>query len=428
MRPSRIRNALASKRIGFAALGAAAVLSMAFAGCSSGDSEGITIVFAAGHDPSGATEALIEEYNASNPGVTVRFQAMPANTDTQHDAYVTYLSARESNIDLYSLDVIWTAEFAKAGWIAELPDGFLNAEEFLDGPVTSVTYENRFYAVPWFTDAGVLYYRADLLDAAGLPVPETWDDFLAACEAAAGQQGMDGFVWQGARYEGLVCNFLECLWGLGGTLDAASLASDPGRVERDVASAIELMRSFIDSRVTPESVLTYKEEDARRVFTEGHALFLRNWPYVWSMAEGPESKVAGRVGIARLPHAPERAAYSTIGGWNVALSSFSEHADEALDFLTFITGERALKKRAIEGAYLPTRKSTYEDADVLTANPHFASFFEVFRDARNRPRSPHYPRASDVMQENVHAALSLEASPEAAAAAIVRELGQILAN
>ena len=404
------------------------VAALAAGGCSRGDSEGIRIVFAAGHDPSGATEALIDEYNASHPGVTVEFQAMPANTDTQHDAYVTYLSARESDIDLYCLDVIWTAEFARAGWVAELPEGFLDADEFLEGPVASATYEDKPYAVPWFTDAGVLYYRSDLLDEAGLPVPETWDEFLSACGAVAEQRGMDGFVWQGARYEGLVCNFLEFLWGVGGTLEAAAMSSNPGRVERDVTAAIELMLSLMDGGATPRSVLTYKEEDARRVFTEGHSLFLRNWPYAWSMAEGEESKVAGNVGIAPLPHAPGRTAYSTIGGWNIALSSFSKHPEEALEFLEFITGEEALRRRAIAGAYLPTRRSTYEDADVLEANPHFTSFFEVFRNTRNRPSSPDYPRASDVIQEHVHGALSGEMTAEHAAAGMVEELSVILAE
>lgn len=425
MIPKSARKKLA-RRTGTAAL---CVLAAVVCGaCSSREPEGMTIVFAAGHDPSGATEALIAEYNEANEGVTVRFQAMPANTDTQHDAYVTYLSARESDIDLYSLDVIWTAEFATAGWIAELPGGFIDERAFLDGPLASVTHDDRLYAVPWFTDAGVLYYRVDVLESAGLPVPETWAEFVATCGEVAGPRAMDGFVWQGARYEGLVCNFLEFLWGLGGTLDEDALASDPQGVERDVVSAIELMRSLMDGGVTPASVLTYKEEDARRVFTEGHALFLRNWPYAWSMAEGAESKVVGRVGIARLPHAPGKTPYSTIGGWNIALSAFSEHPDEALDFLRFITGEDALKRRAIEGAYLPTRRSTYEDEDVLAANPHFASFFEVFKNARNRPRSPHYPRASDTIQEHVHAALSGETAADDAAAAIVRELGRILVD
>ncbi|MFH1501574.1 MAG: ABC transporter substrate-binding protein [Candidatus Eisenbacteria bacterium] len=397
-------------------------------GCGGESGGDIELVFAAGNDPSGATEALIDEYNAAHPGVTVRFQAMPANTDTQHDAYVTYLSARESNIDLYSLDVIWTAEFAKAGWITELPDGFLNADEFLSGPLESVTYEGRPHAVPWFTDAGVLYYRRDLLEEAGRPVPETWDEFVATCKAVVVEPDMDGFVWQGARYEGLVCDFLEFLWGMGGTLDAEALAADPEGSRRNIEATLDRMRSLMDEGVTPESVLTYKEEDSRRVFTEGHALFLRNWPYAWSMAEGAESKVKGAVGIAPLAHAPGQTAYSTIGGWNVAVSAYTEHPDEALEFLRFITGEKSLKERAIAGAYLPTRKSIYEDADVLAANPHFASFFDVFQYTRNRPRSPHYPRASDVIQEQVHGALAGERDPGEAAATIVAELSRILTD
>ncbi len=403
-------------------LGAVLTVAVLAGSCARERSDGITIVFAAGNDPSGATEALIDEYNAAHPGVTVRFQAMPANTDTQHDAYVTYLSAHESNIDLYSLDVIWTAEFARAGWIVALPEGFIDEEEFLEGPLASAKYEGKLYAVPWFTDAGVLYYRRDLLDEAGLAVPETWDDLRAACATVARPRGMDGFVWQGARYEGLVCDFLEFLWGLGGSLSQETLRSNPAEVQADIAAALRLMRSFLEEGITPESVLTYKEEDSRRVFTEGHALFLRNWPYAWSMAEGEESKAAGRVGIAPLPHAPGKVGYSTIGGWNVALSSFSTHPKEALDFLQFITSERALRARAIAGAYLPTRKATYSDPEVLAANPHFADFFQVFRNTRNRPRSPHYPMASDVIQEHVHAALARETDPESAAAAVVREL------
>jgi multiple sugar transport system substrate-binding protein len=404
------------------------IVALLVVGCSSPESGDIKIVFAAGNDPSGATEALVDEYNAAHPGVMVKFQAMPANTDTQHDAYVTYLSARESSIDLYSLDVIWTAEFARAGWIVTLPEDYIRPDEFLDGPLESVTYEGTFYAVPWFTDAGVLYYRKDLLEEAGVPVPETWADFRRACTEIAGPRGMDGFVWQGARYEGLVCDFLEFLWSVGGTLDETTVLENPKAAERGVVEALGLMISFTESGISPAGVLTYKEEDSRRLFTEGQSLFLRNWPYVWSMAEGEGSKIRGLAGIAPLPHAERQTSYSTIGGWNIALSTYSKHPDEALDFLRFITGERSMKKRAIEGGYLPTLRSTYEDADVLAANPHFASFSEVFQNTRNRPRSPHYPRMSDIIQENVHRALTYEIEPGVAAANMVSKLAEIMAQ
>jgi len=403
---------------------ALAAVAASLLSCSRKGPSRVPIVLAAGNDPSGATAALIEEYNAAHPEVEVRFQAMPASTDTQHDAYVTYLSAGETSIDLYSLDVIWTSEFASAGWIRPLPEGFLAPEEFLEGPLGSVTWKGTLYAVPWFTDAGVLYYRKDLLESAGLGVPATWDEFRSVCRAAP--KGMEGFVWQGARYEGMVCAFLEFLWGLGGSLEPGRLASSPEDVEREVESAIELMLALLDDGTSPESVLTYKEEDARRVFTEGQALFMRNWPYAWSMAEGAESKVKGLVGIAPLPHARGLESYSTIGGWNIALSSHSAHPEQALDFLRFITGERALALRAVKGGYLPTRKATYQDPEVLAANPHFASFFEVFMNARNRPQSPEYPRASDVIQENVHKALAREVPPGDAARAVVEGLRAVL--
>jgi multiple sugar transport system substrate-binding protein len=420
------------KEVALRSVRVAAVLIMiavAFSvGCSSEKSGEIEIIFAAGNDPSGATAALIDEYNEAHPGVLVKFQAMPANTDTQHDAYVTYLSAHESNIDLYSLDVIWTAEFARAGWIVELPEGFVPEDEFLSGPLQSVTYKGDVYAVPWFTDAGVLYYRKDLLDAAGLNVPETWDEFRTACRKVAVPAGIEGFVWQGARYEGLVCDFLEFLWGVGGTLETETVLEHPEEAERGVIKALNLMLGFIEDGITPEGVLTYKEEDSRRLFTEGQALFLRNWPYVWSMVEGEESKIKGAAGVARLPHAKGQTSYSTIGGWNVALSSYCKHQEEALEFLRFITGERSLKERAIKGGYLPTRKATYRDGDVLAANPYFAHFFEVFQNTRTRPRSPHYPRMSDAIQENVHKVLTGEIEPEAGAHEMVSRLSEIMSE
>ncbi len=422
-----MRSSTETQRLRMALLiGAGALLVGTLSGCSQDD--GLTrIVFAAGQDPSGATAALIEEYNAAHPDVEVTFQVMPANTDTQHDAYTTYLSARETSIDVYSLDVIWTAEFARANWIVPLPDGLIDPDAFLSGPMESVTWEGTRYAVPWFTDAGLLYYRIDLLADAGLDVPVTWDEFTAACAAATPDEGM-GFVWQGARYEGLICNFLEFLWGRGGSLDRDHLVSSPDRAASEIAGTIDFMRSLTETGVSPASVLTYKEEDSRRIYTEGQALFLRNWPYVWSFAEGEESKVAGTVGIAPLPHAAGETSYSTIGGWNIALSAYSEHPDEALEFISFITGTHSLKKRAIEGGYLPTRIATYADEDVLTANPYYASFFEVFKNTKSRPRSPHYPQLSDVVQDKVHRALSGEIDSETAARDIVSELTELYAR
>ncbi len=404
----------------------ATAIVIAAVGCSQDD--GLTrIIFAAGQDPSGATSALIEEYNAAHPGVEVTFQVMPANTDTQHDAYVTYLSARETSIDIYSLDVIWTAEFARAQWIVPLPDGLIDPGDFLTGPMESVTYEGTRYAVPWFTDAGLLYYRTDLLEKAGLDVPTTWDEFARACETATPEGGA-GFVWQGARYEGLICNFLEFLWGRGGSLDEAHLTGSPDEAVQEISATLDFMRSLTLAGISPASVLTYKEEDSRRIFTEGQALFLRNWPYVWSFAEGEGSKIAGGTGIAPLPHAPGETSYSTIGGWNIALSTYSKHPDEALEFIQFITGERSLKLRAIQGGYLPTRTSTYTDADVLAANPYYASFFAVFQNTKSRPRSPYYPQLSDIVQDNVHRALSGELGSDVAARNIVTELTELYAR
>ena len=156
---------------------ALAVVAASLVSCSPHGASKTTITFAAGNDPSGATAALIEEYNAAHPDVEVKFQAMPANTDQQHDAYVTYLSAGERASTSTASTSSGRRSSREAGWIKPLPDGFITPDEFLEGPVGSVTYRGRMYAVPWFTDAGVLYYRKDLLRRRGSSVPATWDDF-----------------------------------------------------------------------------------------------------------------------------------------------------------------------------------------------------------------------------------------------------------
>jgi len=387
-------------------------IALFLAGCGEKDSRTL-LTWSVGKDATGAHTRLIEMFESENPGIKIRHMEMPENTGAQHDAYVTYLSAKDSTVDIYTMDIIWPAEFASAGWVLPLGDKFLPNERkaFLPGPIDGCTYKGEIYAVPWFTDAGLLYYRKDLLKEANLKPPKNWKEFVRQAKLLSEKHNIHGFVFQGQQYEGLVCNYLEYVWGNGG-----DVIDKKGNVVLDSPKAVEALKFMVDMvqthKLTPEGVTTYKEEESRQVFTNGEAVFLRNWPYVWALAQDASkgSKVVDKVGITPVPGKRGKGA-ATLGGWNLGISAFSEHPEEAWKFIKFLTGEKAQKVFALQSARLPTRHTIYKDKEVLAYAPHYADFYQVFLNARPRPSGPLYPQISDQIQIAVHKALTLKASP-----------------
>lgn len=398
-------------------------------GCASEKTGGpVELTFITGFDASGTNEYLIKTFNERHPGIRVKLQVMPMSSDTQHNQYATYLISEDSTIDIYTLDVVWPAEFGSAGWALPL-DAFLplrEREQFLPGPLAACTCEGRLYAIPWYTDAGMLYYRQDLLKKYGFKPPETWSDLLRQSKAIQEKEGISGVLFQAAQYEGLVCNFFEYVWGNGGDCFAGdntvAIDSEPA------VEALQFMRDLIFKyKVAPAGTPTYREEDTRTLFTRGKAVFMRNWPYVWALAQDPTkgSLVAGKVGVAPLPHAPGHKSAGCLGGWNLMISKFSKHPQEAWEFVRFVTGEEGQRITAVMGTHLPTRKKLYRDPEVLAKNPYFAQFYDVFIGARPRPVTPFYSRISDILQIEVNRAITGSKSPEEALEEAAEEIRKI---
>lgn len=363
-----------------------------------------TITWAVGKDPAGQHQALASQFEELHPGIKVKLLEMPESSTAQHDAYVTYLAAGDRTVDVYSIDIIWPAEFARAGWLVPL-DGYFDPGEladFLPGPLAGCTYRDTLWAVPWFTDAGMLYYRQDILEENGLKVPQTWDQLETQASYLSKKYGLAGYVWQGQQYEGLVCNFLEVLWSCGGNLSE----TDSGLVIDGQAAltALNAMHRMLETGASPRGVLTYKEEEGRQLFTQGQAVFMRNWPYAWALAQDTAkgSRVAGRVGLAPLPHLPGQQSSACLGGWNLAVSRHSKYPEEAAALVKFLTSFSSQRLFALKGGRLPTRKSVYEDTSVIEAFPHYRQFYLSFVNARPRPVRPDYPRLSDELQIELH--------------------------
>jgi multiple sugar transport system substrate-binding protein len=327
------------------------------------------------------------------------------------------------------VDVIWVAELARAGWIRDL-DHLLPPEawgEYFAGPIEAVTYGGRARALPWFIDAGLLYYRKDLLAEHGLDPPETWPELVETAQRVlAGRPDMHGFVWQGKQYEGLVCNVLEYVWSNGGDVlrgDEVVLDSPENH------AALQFVQDLIHTHaVTPAFVTTATEEPARQIFGRGDAVFLRNWPYAWHLFEQEGSAVQGRVGMRALPSFPGHEPAATLGGWQLAVNAHSRHPEAAERFAQFLTSAESQRTLALEYGLKPTRSALYDDPQLLAAQPALAGLQEVFARARPRPVSPQYVRMSLVMQAEFSAVVAGLRSPQEALAAAQRELEAILAR
>lgn len=353
---------------------------------------------------------LLTQFERQHPGINVRLREMPASSDVQHQQFATWLAARDRSVDVYAIDLIWVAEFAAAGWIRPLDELWSPAarKAFVPRLIEANTYKGHVYAVPRFTESGMLFYRKDLVR---LP-PQTWVE-LEEQALRLQRPGLAGYVFQGKQYEGLVCNFLELLWSHGGAVMDAE-----GQVTLDRPEAIEALTTMVrwaeSGGIAAPGVTTYVEHDSLQEFIEGRAIFHRNWSYAWSAGNLPSSRIRDRVAIAPLPAFPGGRSTAALGGWNLAISAFSTHPQAAWKLIEYLTGEAVQRTKAVLEGRLPTQLTLYEDPDVLEANPYFSEFRHAVASARNRPASPVYARVSAAIQLHVSRALVGQEEPAVA--------------
>jgi len=419
-------------KIGGAGLAGAALLGPA--GCGGGGQQGGgELVFIASPDDTGTASKLVDKYNESNQGeLRVVYREGAADTGQRFDQLRTEMQAGGENIDVILGDVIWTAQLAASGWIADLSDRFTEdtRADFLPGSVEAITFGGKTFGVPWFTDTGLLYYRKDLLEKSGFDgPPKTWDELKEMALRVKEDSGTKyGFVFQGANYEGGVCNGCEYIWTHGGNvLDP----DDPSRVlvgSPEAIAGLQTERSMIDDGVAPEAVAIYKEDESDGLFLNGDAVFHRGWPYVYAVLGDPaESKVRPeQVGVSELPSADGEPGNGTVGDQPLYINAASEHQDQAWEFISWLSAPEQQKFRAIEGSYLPTRLKLYDDPEIRDSVPIVALAKEALRNSRPRPVSPYYSDMSLEIAEQFHASLNGEVSPEQAARTLQTQLKQMI--
>jgi multiple sugar transport system substrate-binding protein len=418
-------------RLGGAGLAGAALFGVA--GCGGGgQAGGNEVIFSWIRDATGVLPGLIDKFNKQNEGnIKVTHRVMPQDTGQYFDQMRTEFQAGGGDIDVIGGDVIWPAQFAVNGWIVDLSDRFTDTDAFLPGPIQSNTYDGKVWGVPWYTDAGLIYYRRDLLEQVGFSEgPKTWEELKEiALTTAQDTNTRNGFVFQGGDYEGGVCNGLEYIRTHGGdVLDP----NDPSKVIIDSPGSVAGLatyHSMIADGVAPEAVSTYEEPDTEPAFLGGGSVFARNWPYLYALTSNPNvSKIKpDQVGVAPIPVSGGNPSYSTLGGWNFFINATSDKQDEAWEFIKFMTDPEMLKTNALEGSRLPPRRSLYEDQEILEKVPVARLGKEaIIENSTPRPVSPYYSDMSLKLADQFNAALKGDVSPEDAVKTLQSELQQIV--
>lgn len=370
-------------------------------------------------DATGVWRDTFDDFHAEHPGIRIQPIEGPSATNTREDLYVTSFLSGQNVYDLVFADVPWIPKFAAAGWLEDLT-GYWGPEDwnrFIAGSITGGSYRNRIFRLPTQMNGGVLFYRKDLLEQAGEAPPETFADLVRISTELQHPDKLWGFVWQGKQYEGLVCDYLEVLVGHGGFW----IDPETGRVGLDRPEARAALQFMVDCihrwKISPPGVTTYTEEESRQLFHAGRAIFHRNWPYVWSLAQKPDSPIRGRVGMVPMPRAPGGTSASTLGGWGFAIAKSCRHKREAWEFLKFMTRLKVIERIYGSTGAEPALKEFYQQSD----DPVLHSIYRVLQKTVPRPPVPQYAQASDILQRYVSAALTQDLTPEAALERAARE-------
>lgn len=362
------------------------------------------VTWCIGRDTTGAFSTVVENFNQENPNANVELLELPESADEQRRLQIQRLRAESPECDVLGIDVIWTAEYAAQGWLYNVSDAVQERSDvFIPSTLETAQFEDEYWAVPFNTNAGFVYWRTD---QAGQQPPESWQ---AMYEQA---QQNDGLVYQGARYEGLTVNFLELLYSAGGSVvneDGTEATAD----SQEVRDVLQFMRRGVTSGAVPQAVTTYMEEESRRAFESGRATFMRNWPYAYAL--GQDSQIAGDFEVTTFPSYQGNEGAGVLGGYNLGISAFSQNAEGSLAFIEFTTTPEQQQIMVTEASLPSVLTDVYDDQEVQDALPFATELRDAVDQAAPRPVSPVYPQISEAIYTNAYAALQGNKSPDQAA-------------
>jgi multiple sugar transport system substrate-binding protein len=374
-------------------------------GSNSGNSGRGPITFVTGKDNSGLMPHLAEAWNSAHPNEKVTVKQQSDQADQQLSDLQQHFQAKDPGYDVVTVDVVWTAEFAAKGWLVPLTGkNAMDTSKLLGPTVKAATYNGTLYAAPYASDAGLLYYRKDLVPQA----PATWDEMIAACKRVNTSPTITGktpacYAGQFAKYEGLTVNASEAINSAGGQIVKED-GKTPNLETAEAAKGLEFLVNGFKQGYIPKEALGFQETQSLNAFQAGQLLFLRNWPYADAILAGTGSKVAGKFDIAPLP-GPNGPGASSLGGHSVALSAYSKNQGTGLDFLKFIQTPEIQSYNLTQGSNAPVIASLYDDPALVQKFPYLPVLKKGIENAIPRPVTPFYPAVTEAIETNAYAAL-----------------------
>ncbi|MGO4830885.1 ABC transporter substrate-binding protein, partial [Rhizobiaceae sp. 2RAB30] len=347
----------------------------------------ISIVTGSVGDDLSQLQAQLKDFERKS-GHTVKVVTTPPSSSEQFTQFRLWTAAANPDIDVYQIDIVWAPQLAQH-FVDLTPHVQDIVGQHFEAIIKSQTVDGKLIALPMFADAPALYYRRDLLEKYGEKVPSTWEELAAVAanivkaEHATGNGRLQGFVFQGAAYEGLTCNALEWITSHGG----GSIVEEDGKISvfnEKAVKALDTARSWIGT-ISPEGVLSYQEEESRGVWQTGNAVFMRNWPYAYALGNRSHSAVKGKFAVTTLPAGEGGRSAATLGGWNLAVSRYSRHQEAAIELVRYLTSQEAQKQRALESSRLPTLPALYDDPDIASRQPIIPQWKTVLEHAVSRP-------------------------------------------
>jgi multiple sugar transport system substrate-binding protein len=388
------------------------------------------ITLAMGKDTTGTIQGQLDRWNADHPNEKVTLAELPESADQQRQQFIQNAQTRSNAFAVLNMDVIWTAEFAANQWILPLPEDQFPLAEMVPSTVATGKYFNKLYAVPYNTNAGLLFYRKDLLDQVQAQPPTTWDEMKATCEkvkALPDAAGIGCYAGQFDKYEGLTVNFSEAVQSAGGKIVDDS--GNPTVNTPEAKAGLEFLVNGFTSGLIPRDAVTYQEEPGRRAFQEGKLVFHRQWPYQWTLANATDgsSKVAGKFGVAPLP-GKSGVGSSSLGGANLAISTYATNKATALDFIKWFSNAENAKKNLDSNSLAPVYASIYDDSALQQKFAYLTVLKQSLDTAVARPRVVAYGDATQAIQDNAYAAITGAKPVDAALADMQAKLTEVTAK
>jgi multiple sugar transport system substrate-binding protein len=348
------------------------------------------------NEPGGAYDAAVADCNKqANGKYKIVYQKLPTDANQQRELIVRRLAAEDDSIDIVGADVIWTAELAEAGWILPWEGDRESAatDGKLEGPLKTVEYKGKVWAIPFTSNTQLLWYRKDEVPNPGDDV--TWEQLIET----ATEKGKSIEV-QSAQYEGLTVWVNSLIAGAGG-----QLVDQEGNVKVDsaVKDAAEVVSGLANSAAAPAGMSTNKEDEARIGFESNRSIYEINYPFVYPSAAGVSEEFQKNMGWARYPRTvPDEPSRPPLGGINLAVSAYSNYPDEAFEAAECIASEKNQAIAAEKGGLPPTTEAVYDTEQVKKAYPFADLLRESIDDAAPRPVTPAYNDISLAIQKTFH--------------------------